>query len=380
MSFVINTRSPYFVTLSTSGSGTVTFDLYIWKGTQGDQPGTPTYQLSSETENSDRAAFEISELIRDYLLTEYLTESTDALWVKWVYQTPGMTSPTGSPNHIAIDGYGYFEEGVNPRETDSPNAFDGSFTPQVLQDARKVYFIPGEDIRIPMWGDAGSTAHFVSGSGANVFWNAVTQAWETYEGNWGTLLNDIVITPGDHTDDKIYYIVISGTELLGNQDILEITSADGLQFDQIELIKLCEPKFTPIRISFYNKYGAQEDIWASKKSSKSLKTSSSSYKRSTLKSGPYPSLTYSTTQHTDRRFDVTAKESITVNTDLYTEDINEAISQLLMSERVWLTEEGKILPVTLRTESVEKKTSVKDKMVQYTLEFEYAFDKIQSIR
>lgn len=374
-SAVINTRSPYYTVRPVSAAATVEMRLFIWDGhVSNDFPtNNPAYILSKEVEQNGKAVFEISELIRDYILTEYLTESTDAVFVQWT-TTINNSTPSASPVHIAIDGYGYFEEGINPRNTDNPTTLDGSYTPQVLQDARKVYFIPGEDIRIPVWGDAGSEANIGIGS---AYWDVVTSLWEDYNVLWNT---NIQITPGDNSEDKIQYIVISGTDLLGEITNITITSTDGLQVDNIDLIRICEPKFTPIRISFYNKYGAMEDIWASKKSSKSLKASSSSYKRSILKEGISQSVTYSTTQHTDRRFDVAARESITVNTDLYTEDINEAISQLLMSEQVWLTEEGKILPVILKTDNVEKKTSVKDKMVQYTLDFEYAFDKIQSIR
>jgi hypothetical protein len=374
-SAVINTRSPYYTVRPVSAAATVEMRLFIWDGhVSNDFPtNNPAYILSKEVEQNGKAVFEISELIRDYILTEYLTESTDAVFVQWT-TTINNSTPTASSVHIAIDGYGYFEEGINPRNTDNPTTLDGSYTPQVLQDARKVYFIPGEDIRIPVWGDAGSEANIGIGS---AYWDVVTSLWEDYNVLWNT---NIQITPGDNSEDKIQYIVISGTDLLGEITNITITSTDGLQVDNIDLIRICEPKFTPIRISFYNKYGAMEDIWASKKSSKSLKASSSSYKRSILKEGISQSVTYSTTQHTDRRFDVAARESITVNTDLYTEDINEAISQLLMSEQVWLTEEGQILPVILKTDNVEKKTSVKDKMVQYTLDFEYAFDKIQSIR
>ena len=374
-SAVINTRSPYYTVRPVSAAATVEMRLFIWDGhVSNDFPtNNPAYILSKEVEQNGKAVFEISELIRDYILTEYLTESTDAVFVQWT-TTINNATPSASPVHIAIDGYGYFEEGINPRNTDNPTTLDGSYTPQVLQDARKVYFIPGEDIRIPVWGDAGSEANIGIGS---AYWDVVTSLWEDYNVLWNT---NIQITPGDNSEDKIQYIVISGTDLLGEITNITITSTDGLQVDNIDLIRICEPKFTPIRISFYNKYGAMEDIWASKKSSKSLKASSSSYKRSILKEGISQSVTYSTTQHTDRRFDIAARESITVNTDLYTEDINEAISQLLMSEQVWLTEEGQILPVILKTDNVEKKTSVKDKMVQYTLDFEYAFDKIQSIR
>ena len=66
------------------------------------------------------------------------------------------------------------------------------------------------------------------------------------------------------------------------------------------------------------------------------------------------------------------------------EDYNEVIKQLMMSEYVWLTRttdtESKIYPVIPTTNSLTFKTSLNDKMVEYTIDFDYAFDKIQNIR
>ena len=43
-------------------------------------------------------------------------------------------------------------------------------------------------------------------------------------------------------------------------------------------------------------------------------------------------------------------------------------------------EEELILPVMPKTKSVTYKTSVNDRLVQYTIEFDMAFDKINNIR
>ena len=56
-----------------------------------------------------------------------------------------------------------------------------------------------------------------------------------------------------------------------------------------------------------------------------------------------------------------------------------------MSEQIWVDEgilntEASIHPVIIRSTSVEKKTSVNNKLVSYTIEFEFANDKIQNIR
>ena len=51
-----------------------------------------------------------------------------------------------------------------------------------------------------------------------------------------------------------------------------------------------------------------------------------------------------------------------------------------MSEQVWLEIGTETYPVVLKTSSIQEKTSVNDKLVAYTFEFEYASGKIQNVR
>jgi hypothetical protein len=52
----------------------------------------------------------------------------------------------------------------------------------------------------------------------------------------------------------------------------------------------------------------------------------------------------------------------------------------MLSQEVWIDNGVDILPVNPRTNSMTFKTSVNDKMINYTLEFDYAFDKINNVR
>ena len=55
----------------------------------------------------------------------------------------------------------------------------------------------------------------------------------------------------------------------------------------------------------------------------------------------------------------------------------------MLSEQVWmtkLTDEELIVPLMLRSESLKLKTRVNDKLVQYTMSFDVANDKINDIR
>ena len=376
MSNIINTRSPFYVKISSSPLSSVEFKLYIWTGLVGARPATPNYTLTkSEINNSDYVVFEISELLRDYLYTDYYTEAQDVVWVQWSSSIDGAAASFGTA-HLAIDGFGYFDEGINPRTSIDPA--DVSFTPMLLQDNITVYFIKGEDIKLPIWAETEPLIDFTFSGGAAVEWQTLDDFWDTYEATWNSSLDDVEIDDDGNTNQKIQYVGIFPTDGIETGDTAVITSTVGTaQSVTVTFKELCELKYTPVRVIFYNKYGAIQDIWASKKSTKSLNQTSDSYKANII---DLDSLSYSTYKHVQKRFDVQGQESISVSTAYLDESINEPVKQLLMSEQVWLEIGTETYPVVLKTSSIQEKTSVNDKLVAYTFEFDYASGKIQNVR
>ena len=140
-------------------------------------------------------------------------------------------------------------------------------------------------------------------------------------------------------------------------------------------------KYEPIKVTFVNKFGALQDIFFTLKSIESTNVKSESYKRSVFNQD---TLSYNTSQHQNQLFHTNANDKIVVNTDYLNDDYNEVIEQLMISEQTWMTritnDEELVLPVVPSTKSVTYKTSLNDKLVQYTVEFDMAFDKINNIR
>ena len=131
------------------------------------------------------------------------------------------------------------------------------------------------------------------------------------------------------------------------------------------------------KLIFTNKYGALQELWVQFKSSTSITKSSDDFKRANFDTS---SLSYNTYEHQKKTFNVIANERITVNTDFLLESMNEPIKQLMMSEQVWLDEEGTISPVNVMNTETQIKTNLNDKLIQYTFELEYAFNKINDIK
>ena len=111
-----------------------------------------------------------------------------------------------------------------------------------------------------------------------------------------------------------------------------------------------------------------------------MTTKRESYKANTL---TYTN-TYDTSVHTKRDFNITANESFTLSSGFLSESYNEVFKQLMLSEKVWITNltdtEEQILPINIKTSDITYKTSLNDKLVEYTIEFENSYNVLNDIR
>jgi hypothetical protein len=76
-------------------------------------------------------------------------------------------------------------------------------------------------------------------------------------------------------------------------------------------------------------------------------------------------------------FNINGNGSIKVNTGWVTEDYYEWIEQMMLSDTILY--ESTQIPVTIKTTSMQKKTYLTDKNINYTLEFEFANKLINNI-
>jgi hypothetical protein len=129
-----------------------------------------------------------------------------------------------------------------------------------------------------------------------------------------------------------------------------------------------------------NKFGALQDMYFTRRSNESVNRKTEDYKASVM---DFANFSYDTSSHQMRTLNLIGNESITLNTDYIDESCNEHIKQLMLSEQIWmtrLTDEEKIVPLKLKSNSLQLKKSVNDKLIQYTMEFDVAADIINNIR
>lgn len=377
-------RSPYYISASLSGALSVLVSLRIWNGDKSSPIATPQYTLLKNTVDNS-ALFEVAELIRDYLsITFDGGYSCEAVWVQvgiTFYNGLNGTGSTmtggGSTTYLFTDGYGYFEEGKNPTANNL-----------IMLDNSVIWRPEDENIRIPVLCQEEAAEVVMVSKGEVVRTESLTAS---------TIASDCIkyaSVSGEISADNYKQRVLSTGGTFENNPLLwdidnyvDINLVDEIRVyrnDNYEKVTVrthhCD-KYPDRKVTFVNKNGAFQDVYFFARETESITTSSERYKSNVINA---QTGAYSTTAHQYQLYNKQAKERITLNTGFVSEDYNEVIKQLLMSEQVWLTRttdtESKIYPVMPATSDVTMRTSLNDKMVNYEIEFEYAFDKVQNIR
>ena len=140
--------------------------------------------------------------------------------------------------------------------------------------------------------------------------------------------------------------------------------------------RVCSAKYTPVQMRFINKNGIPQDQYFFLKSVESIGTRADAFKRNIFVQS---TSTYDQKTHQSLVFNKTGRKRFTLNTDYLAEAYNAVIEDIMLSEFVWIFVGSVLHPVTVITSSLTKKTSLNDKLIQYTLEVEDANDIINNI-
>jgi len=323
----------------------IVLDIYIYTGLASSYTGSDKkYTLNKSLITGEtKINFEIAELVRDYINIEFNDNYLSyTVWVRTdaiIRDENDTEFSYGSPESntfIAFDGYGYFEEGINP-ELDR----DALISTSTL-------YIP-EDT-------AGKLPIFAEGVGKVTIDSSDTE-----------------ITDNGNTNQKIQYITIPA-----NSSIIRVYDTDdSTLLKTININNVCEPKFTPYKVTFVNKFGAFQDLYFFKKTTESFNVTDETYKRNIFENN---NVTYDTYRGQRERYNTNAKSSISLNTGFVNDDFNSTIEELFLSEKVWIRWNNKTLPIIPKSKNLELKTSLNNKLSNYTIDFEFAFNKINNVR
>ena len=197
--------------------------------------------------------------------------------------------------------------------------------------------------------------------------------------NWDTFEERVLEDGGVDFENSVCLQSFFNNYSIGAVDKIEV-SGSGEKIQTIKVKVLEECKYEPKKVTFINKFGALQDIYFFKKSVEKMNVKKESYKANILNADK----TYNISSHTNRDFNITAKESITMSSGFLSEEYNEVFKQMMLSEKVWITNIIKtgeqVLPINVKTSNITYKTSLNDRLVDYTFDFDYSFNVINDIR
>jgi len=376
----INLRSPKYITIappSTSAYAILTLSVG-----QGATAGTTLrYTLRKNiTDTSVLVAFEVSELLRDFLDINfdgsYNGQAIKVVAALTVYNSSNTSLSVTGFTLYAFDSYSYFEEGNFDVEEKS-----------AMISNKVIFALNDNSVRIPINTSKSPVVTFLKD---------------------GNIVNTISYSSSSFPIGQIAYATVNATDssesyidrVLGDGGVLErskcltdflnefeISEADEVRISNntgsLEIIKiktLQECKYEPKKFTFVNKFGALQDIYFFKKQVNKMDVSKESYNANTL-SNTY---TYDRSTHTKRDFNIKGKESFTFSSGYLSEEYNEVFKQMMLSEKVWITNitdtEEQVLPINVKTSNITYKTSLNDRLVEYTIEFENSYNVLNDIR
>jgi hypothetical protein len=385
MATKINVRSPFYIKPSNGSLVSATMQLYIYTGVfTTNKPASAQYTITkNEIDNNNYVVFEVSELVRDYIDIEFDGEyDSQAVWVEsdiTMYNAAdggGSSVGTSNTDYIAFDGYGYFHEGTNPE-----------LSRGLLLSNNTIFRLNYDNVRIPVFTEDTNSVTFLY-KGEEKRTQTVSSSTNTngqidYITVSGLDDNDTyrerVVNDGGTLEDSDCLDLFLRSYNIGEVDEVIINTDAGVEVVKINTIYEC--KYEPYKVTFVNKYGALQDLWFFKKSVESTNVTSEQFKASIFDQS---TLSYKTYKHQQQSFLAQGKDRITMNTGYVNDDHNAVLEELLLSEQVWYTKitdtEERVIPVIPQTKSITYKTSVNDKLANYTVDFEHAFDKINNIR
>jgi hypothetical protein len=317
-------RSPYFVEIDELNQTSAKIELYIWNK-ESTMPVTPNYTLSKNVASSTQTAisWNVANYAKEFIkpvkpvVVSVPTEESDLTWcyMQVVYYSNDVKF--NDETFVCLNGYTNYSGGYNQYNS---NAVVPLVNPAIT------------------FQKSASVVPYV-----NVFY-----------------------------EQGEYEIIGVGTLSVGEPTMYKIPLTDDLNGDdyfEYYSTEVCEPKYTPITCTFINRYGGWQYLTFFKANMQSIETTSKEFNM-------LPSaVDYNVLKGQRKRFNQQGKQTIKCNTGWVTENYFELIQDLLLSDTVLLDNK----PVVVKSQSSEYKTSLKDKNINYEIEFEYSFGLINDV-
>ena len=368
---VVKVRSPFMVQVNESTQIGSKIELFIWRN--GDtEPTVPTYTLSKPipTTNQRLTSYNVSNLVKEYIdniaptyENYYGQREENNEWclfkVKRYWNNAGVYTLLDTIYYVGLNGYTDYSDGFqNPTETKV--AF------LTNTNINKTYYLqstyPTDKLQyINLLFDKTTTNTTI----VNIKYERIDGVVYNNNSDYGVGFSGIFNIKIPITLAKIDNNFIKGCKVT-----ITYTPATGSPIiNSFYTYPIEECKYTPVLCDFINSYGGWETLTLYK-----AQTNSVQVKKETYKLSP-EAVNYNPLRGQSKSFNFSGAKSIKINTGFVEENYKDLLTELLLSETILLDRK----PVKLKTENLELKTILKDKLINYELDFEYAYNIINDV-
>lgn len=356
---MIKSLSPYYLTIPfvspiTSAVCTeYTLQIFVWDGVKSTPPATASYEMTKQNiaVSSGNDKVNIAMLINDYIdftpqamTVTNLYDANNQVWIKTqiIYTTADeddLNVVQSATTTLMLQGY---TGGLDGENAQTP-------TNKIL--------VSGDEFKVNRDG----------------FFNLPIMVAEstvlpvTVISYPDSQINESINTPSSTTSGELVqnvWVDISGAT---TDEYIEIV----YNSETITLLITDECRYTPIDIAFQNKEGAIQIMTFFKAKTESMTVTNEMFEsdRGQPVDGNHQIVTYN----------VQANSKFKMSSGFVDETMNQTLKQLFLSERVWQYDGTNYIPLKLGSKSLEYKTRMKDRLINYEIEFEFAFNDINNV-
>jgi hypothetical protein len=371
---VVKVRSPFIIEVNETGQIGSKIELSIWNGTSYPTSGVGFYSLSKSIPSPSQinTSYNVSNYVKEFInnikatyVWSYTDPEQNNEWTRFQvkrYKLVGSTyTQVGTTDeYIGVNGFSNYSDGYqNPTDTkilvlSNTNINNYYYSQTTYPNIYTQYF----NLLI----DKPTTTTTI-----------ITVKYERIDGIIFSYTNSIAVglfglfnIANPITLAKQFNEFINGCKIT-----ITYTPASGSPtiLPSFYTYPIEECKYTPVLCDFINRYGGWQTITFFKQQTNTISVKGTDYKLT------QSAINYNTAIGQFKTFNLNGKQTIKLNTGFVDENYSELITDLLLSETVLL--DGK--PVTVKTQGSDLKTSLKDKLINYEIEFEYAYNLINDV-
>ena len=350
----------------TSSSFQYVGELYYWTGSLTNSSSLADYTITKFPNTANVGIFDLNRIINSTLTPLAIANTSNVVYyaVDFYYQyLSGSIYVTGShtrsSTYKALDGYGIFQEPIGQNITSSsiywPLMTDGPATQSAFID------------------NTGNAGVYVGTAGGT---NQPTKI--VYISNLATA--DYTVSTTTATSGQIaqypigpsqsgFPLSTTGLTYYTTQAYSGSTALSSPILYNID----CIQKYPNVRIKWKNRYGQFDYFNFYMVSKESFQTERRTYQPQ-LGTWEGSTLSYQRYDTGNQAYIADSKQGLSVNSFWISEDYNDILKQLLVSDEIyWVYDEANdyVRPITIVTQNIVFKTGAVDKLIQYQFDFQY---------